>query len=123
MIYLTDRKLLGIHAECITHYAGGEGICTSTIHPSWHATGMLKGREEMLEKQGITLDAPSRVSEAVLEEVLRGRSGRVCVPGGGEATMGIVHWPRWVQDMLLGLIWRREGQFEFGKGLEFNIPR
>lgn len=113
----------GLRAECATHYAGGEGIRTSTIHASWHATGMLKGREETLLQHGIMLDPPSRVSDAVLEQVLRGRSGRLCVPAGGEGNTVIVHWPRWVQDLLLGLVWRREGQFEFGKGLEFNIPR
>jgi all-trans-retinol dehydrogenase (NAD+) len=76
----------------------------------------------MLSKHGIMLDPPSCVSDVVVDQVLRGRSGRVCVPAGGEGTMGIVHWPRWVQDLLLGMVWRREGQFEFGKGLEFNIP-
>lgn len=84
---------------------------------------MLKGIEKPIEDSGIKLESPSKVSEAVLEQVLRGRSGRVCVPASAQGIMSVMYWPRWVQDLLFGLVWKPKGAFEFGKGIEFNIPR
>ncbi|KAF9698196.1 hypothetical protein EKO04_003486 [Ascochyta lentis] len=103
-LYLTE----GIRAECLTHYPGGEGICTTSIHPSWHQTGILKNAGNQLEKQGIVPDPPSRVSDVVVEQVLNGRSGRICVPRNQERHMGIRNWPRWAQDLAFGLVFKKK---------------
>ncbi|KAJ4353106.1 hypothetical protein N0V95_003640 [Ascochyta clinopodiicola] len=99
-LYLTE----GIRAECLAHYPGGEGICTTSIHPSWHQTGILKNAGNQLKNQGIVPDPPSRVSDVVVEQVLKGRSGRICVPKSQERHMGIRNWPRWAQDLAFGLV-------------------
>jgi all-trans-retinol dehydrogenase (NAD+) len=83
----------GIRAECMTRYPGGEGICTTSIHPSWHRTGILKGAEKSLEKYGIIPDPPSAVSDIVIEQVLKARSGRICVPKHVEGQMGLRNYP------------------------------
>jgi all-trans-retinol dehydrogenase (NAD+) len=106
----------GIRAECLTRYPGGEGICTTSIHPSWHATGILKGAEKALNKHGIYPDPPSNVSNVVVEQVLKGRSGRVIVPKREEGKTGVRHWPMWAQDLMFGLVGKRKGdRFGFGK--------
>jgi all-trans-retinol dehydrogenase (NAD+) len=109
-LYLTE----GIRAECLARYPGGEGICTTSIHPSWHQTGILNNVSmDLLEKHGIVPDPPSRVSNVVLEQVLKGRSGRICVPKSQELHTGIRNWPRWAQDVAFGLVRKRkEGEFE-----------
>ena len=56
-----------------------------------------------MTKQGIVPDPPSRVSDVVVEQVLAGRSGRICVPKSQESNMGIRNWPRWAQDVVFGL--------------------
>ncbi|KAJ8117425.1 hypothetical protein OPT61_g1381 [Boeremia exigua] len=101
-LYLTE----GLRAECLTHYPNGSSICTTSVHPSWHQTGILKGAtRETLARQGIVPDPPSRVSDVVLKQVLGGRSGRLCVPADQERHAGIRGWPRWAQDVAFGLAW------------------
>ncbi|KAF2036262.1 NAD(P)-binding protein [Setomelanomma holmii] len=105
----------GIRAECMTRYEGGEGICTTSVHPSWHQTGILKGSEATLAKAGIVPDPPSNVSDLVVKQVLAGKSGRLCVPKSEEDKMGLRAWPRWAQDILYGHVWQRKGAFAFAK--------
>lgn len=104
-LYLTE----GLRAECLAHYGpAGRSICTTSIHPSWHQTGILKNAgKDLLEKHGIVPDPPQRVSEVVLEQVLKGRSGRLCVPRDQEKHMGVRGWPRWAQDLAFGLVWSK----------------
>jgi all-trans-retinol dehydrogenase (NAD+) len=107
---------LGIRAECLTRYPGGEGICTTSVHPSWHSTGILKGAEKELNKHGIFPDPPSNVSNLVLEQVLKGRSGRLIVPKSEEGKIGLRNWPIWIQDLIFGFVSKRKwDQFEFGQ--------
>lgn len=102
-LYLTE----GVRAECLSRYPGGEGICTTSIHPSWHQTGILKNAgKDLLDKHGIVPDPPTRVSDVVVEQVLSGRSGRICVPKSQEQHMGIRNWPRWAQDLVFGLVFK-----------------
>jgi all-trans-retinol dehydrogenase (NAD+) len=105
----------GIRAECLSRYPGGEGICTTSVHPSWHQTGILKGGEASLAKFGIVPDPPSNVSDLIVKQVLNGKSGRLCVPKAEEGKTGVRGWPLWARDIALGLVWQRKGQFEFAK--------
>ncbi|KAF1809544.1 NAD(P)-binding protein [Eremomyces bilateralis CBS 781.70] len=105
----------GIRNECLSRYAGGEGICTTSVHPSWHATAIIKGAEKTLNKYGIHPDPPSNVGDVVVEQVLKGRSGRLVVPKSEEGKTGLRNWPRWVQDLLFGNVFRSKDRFEFGK--------
>ncbi|OAK93678.1 NAD(P)-binding protein [Phaeosphaeriaceae sp. SRC1lsM3a] len=105
----------GIRAECLSRYPGGEGICTTSVHPSWHKTGILKGSETTLAKYGIIPDPPSNVSDLVVKQVLNGTSGRLCVPKSEEGKMGLRNWPMWMQDIMYGHVWQRKDQFSFAK--------
>lgn len=77
----------------MTRYPGGEGICTTSIHPSWHRTGILKGAEKSLEKYGIIPDPPTAVSNVIIDQVLSARSGRICVPKHVEGQMALRGYP------------------------------
>ncbi|KAF2708204.1 NAD(P)-binding protein [Pleomassaria siparia CBS 279.74] len=109
-LYLND----GIRAECLTRYPGGEGICTTSVHPSWHSTGILKGAEKTLNERGIFPDPPSKVSDLVIEQVLKARSGRIHVPLSEEGRAGLRNWPLWAQDLSMGHVFARK-RFEFGR--------
>ena len=113
--------LLGVRAECLSHYPNGSSICTTTIHPSWHQTGILNdAANDLLAKHGIVPDPPSRVSDVVVKQVLSGRSGRICVPKNQERHMGARNWPRWVQDLTLGLAFKRN-QFQFARDSDSTL--
>jgi len=101
----------------MTRYEGGEGICTTSVHPSWHQTGILKGSEASLAKQGIVPDPPSNVSDVVVKQVLSGQSGRLIVPESEEGKTGVRYWPLWAKDIVLGHIWQRKDQVGFAKEL------
>jgi all-trans-retinol dehydrogenase (NAD+) len=105
----------GIRAECLTRYSDGKGICTTSVHPSWHQTGILKGSEVALAKYGIIPDPPSKVSDLVVKQVLDGKSGRLCVPKSEEGKTGLRNWPLWAQDLVYGHVWQRKDQFGFAK--------
>ncbi|EAT85089.1 hypothetical protein HBI56_075370 [Parastagonospora nodorum] len=105
----------GVRAECLSRYPGGEGICFTSVHPSWHQTGILKGNEATIAKFGIVPDPPTNVSDLVVKQVLNGKSGRLVVPKSEESKTGLRNWPLWAQDIALGLVWQRKDSFGFAK--------
>ncbi|KAF2267776.1 NAD(P)-binding protein [Lojkania enalia] len=108
VLYLND----GLRGECLTRYEGGEAICTSSIHPTWHRTRIIKGFEKTLEKRGFAIHPAVNVSNVVVDQVLRGKSGRIHVPLSEESFASLRSWPLWLQDIVLGYAWRpRKGHW------------
>ncbi|KAH6643231.1 hypothetical protein C7974DRAFT_352574 [Boeremia exigua] len=97
-LYLTE----GLRAECLTRYPGGSSICTTSIHPGWHETGIDK--DGILEEFGIVNDPPQPVIDAVLDQVLKGKSGMICIPKHHTSDSLLRFLPRWVQDLKFGLV-------------------
>ncbi|CAO2650902.1 Nn.00g091990.m01.CDS01 [Neocucurbitaria sp. VM-36] len=110
----------GIRAECLTRYSGGQGIRTTSVHPSWHQTGIIKGAEKSFAKYGIIPDPPRNVSNLVVEQVLKAKSGGICVPKSEEGKIGLRNWPRWAQDLAYNLVWPGD-RFEFGLSAESSL--
>ena len=54
-----------------------------------------------MAKHGIKCDPASNVSDAVLEQVLAGRSGRIFMPRTEESKISLRVYPVWVQDAIL----------------------
>lgn len=77
-------------------------MATTSVHPSWHATGIIKGFEGKLAEHGIVADPPSNVAKAVLEQVVAHRSGQIYMPRSAEAQAGTRRLPIWLQDIFLG---------------------
>lgn len=59
----------GLRNELLTRYENGHCVASTTVHPSWHATGIIKGWEGKLAEHGIRPDPPSNVANAVIEQV------------------------------------------------------
>ncbi|KAL1794492.1 hypothetical protein ACET3X_007913 [Alternaria dauci] len=99
----------GLRAECLTNYSGGPSLCISSIHPGWHKTGIDK--QGLLASQGILEDPPTPVIDAIVEQVLKGKSGMICVPKHHSRDAWLRFWPRWAQDLKFGLVgpslWQR----------------
>ena len=94
----------GLRNELLSRYENGHTIANTTVHPSWHATGILKGFESKLAEYGIKPDPASNVSNADVEQVLAHRSGKIYMPRSAEAQSGTRQLPLWVQDWALGNI-------------------
>ena len=54
------------------------------------------------------------MSNLVVEQVLKARSGRLCIPKSEEGKSGLRNWPIWAQDVAYGHVWQRKEQFGFG---------
>ncbi|OAP65389.1 hypothetical protein AYL99_01361 [Fonsecaea erecta] len=93
----------GLRNELRTYYENGKCIQTSSVHPSWHATGIVKPVAAKLQQLGIRCDPASNVSDAVVEQVLAGRSGRIFVPRTEESSTYVRNFPVWLQDAVLSL--------------------
>ncbi|KEF53651.1 uncharacterized protein A1O9_10051 [Exophiala aquamarina CBS 119918] len=98
-LYLND----GLRNELITKYPNGNCIQTTSVHPSWHSTGIVKPYEDKLASIGIRTDPASNVSSAVVEQVLAARSGRIFMPRSEEAKTGVRGWPVWLQDTVFSI--------------------
>ncbi|KAF2829921.1 NAD(P)-binding protein [Ophiobolus disseminans] len=110
-LYLSE----GIRAECMTHYTNGRSICTTSVHPSWHQTGIIKGVEAQLTKRGVILGAAKDVSDMVVKQVLSGKSGQLIVPQSDGRKTGVRFLPMWAQDILYGHLWQRKHKGGFVK--------
>jgi all-trans-retinol dehydrogenase (NAD+) len=97
-LYLTE----GLRAECLTRYPGGSSICNTSIHPGWHKTGIDK--DGILAKLGIVEDPSEPVIDAVVDQVLNGKSGMICIPKHHQRDSLLRFWPRWAQDLKFGLV-------------------
>lgn len=98
-LYLSD----GIRSECQSRYPGGESICVTSVHPSWHATGIIGDAQwKKLQARGIKVDPATNVSRVVVEQVLKGRSGRLHIPEAHKWLAGNRSWPLWIQDLVKG---------------------
>lgn len=102
----------GLRAELRQRYPNGTSIQTTSVHPSWHKTGIVQGVEDKLKAHGVRLDPASNVSDAVVDQVLAARSGQIFMPRSEAGNSGIRTWPLWLQDFA-GWTHRRLARFEF----------
>lgn len=98
VLYLME----GLRNELLSRYKNGFCVATTSVHPSWHKTGIIKGFEDRLAEYGIVADPASNVANAVVEQVLSHRSGRIFMPRSAERQSGTRNLPIWVQDWFLG---------------------
>lgn len=111
-LYLND----GIRAECLSRYPNGETICTTSVHPYWHATGIIPETAfEKLRKRGFRVDPASNVSDVVVKQVVKGKSGRLYVPEKLKWVDGIRTLPVWMLDVMSGA-WKGQNSASFKPG-------
>lgn len=105
-------SITGLRAELRDRHPNGNTIQTTSVHPSWHKTGIIRGFEDKLASVGIRVDPASNVSDAVVEQVLAARSGRIFMPRSEEGNSGVRTWPIWLQDVV-GYVHKKTSGFEF----------
>ncbi|RMZ85671.1 hypothetical protein DV737_g674, partial [Chaetothyriales sp. CBS 132003] len=99
VLYLND----GLRSELHTSYPNGKTIQTTVVHPSWHKTAIIAGREDRLERYGFKIDPPTNVTDKVLEHVFAGRSGQLFIPKSQGHLTILRALPLWLQDTLMGI--------------------
>lgn len=92
----------GLRNELITAYENGDCVNMTVVHPGWHSTGITKPFEQRLKTQkGVEFDPAINTAEAVVKQVLAGKSGSLFVPKELSKSSGSRRLPIWLQDLLV----------------------
>lgn len=78
----------------------GKCIQTTIVHPTVHATGMLKPLQAAVTKQGGHVFPASNVSNAVVDQILKGQGNQIFVPANTVVVSFIRVLPAWLQELL-----------------------
>lgn len=87
-------------------YPNGHTIRTTSVHPTFHDTPMLGGFRDALRKSGMAIFPPENVSRMVVEQVLKGRSGKLYVPESFYSVSFIKMLAPWFGDVFFGHVKR-----------------
>ncbi|KAJ5113808.1 hypothetical protein N7456_002342 [Penicillium angulare] len=83
----------------LKHRYNAKYVRTSVVHPSWVRTPML----EPVLKRGAFMDTilePSPVADAVVAQILGGKSGQIFLPASYSSGSMIRGFPTWFQEMV-----------------------
>lgn len=90
----------GLRSELRKVYECPE-IKTTIVHPIWADTPLIAKDKDKLIKAGQTIIDPQTVSDAVVEQILSGRSGQIILaPVVGTIVSSLRGFPTWVQESL-----------------------
>jgi all-trans-retinol dehydrogenase (NAD+) len=84
-------------------YYGAPNVLTTSIHPNWVRTPLLKPVEKELKQRGSVMIEPEEVADKVLARILSCRGGQVHLPEGAAQASILRGVPNWVQE------WLRDG--------------
>lgn len=98
--------VLGLRSELLVAYENGHTIRTTSVHPAFHDTPMINKFRTAVRKSGLALHPPENVSRKIVEQVLKGRSGKLYMPESQYYVSFLKMLPVWFSDMLLGHIKR-----------------
>lgn len=98
----------GLRAELLArHGVAGHNICTTSVHPGYHDTGIVKPVKDRLRAAGAPIDPAENVAIKVVERVLAGRSGQLILPRIEARWANWRAYPIWFQDWACGFAWGR----------------
>jgi len=100
---VADMIFEGLTQELRHRYPNGHCIRTSSIHPFWARTGLVKSWESTLEANGAPLLDPQEVADAVVNQVFSAKSGQLFLPKRISIITGVNGWPIWMQELLRGI--------------------
>ena len=91
----------GLRSELRTVHKCPE-IKTTVVHPIWADTPLIAEGKEHLIKAGQIIIQPQDVSDAVVKQVMKGRSGQIILaPGIGTVLSSLRGYPTWIQEAIV----------------------
>jgi all-trans-retinol dehydrogenase (NAD+) len=84
-------------------YHGAPNVLTTSIHPSWVRTPLLKPVENELRQRGSVMIEPEEVADKVVSKILACRGGQVFLPESAAQASILRGAPNWLQE------WFRNG--------------
>lgn len=102
-ITLTNKRI-GLRSELLTRYKNGHTIRMTSVHPNFHDTPMIRDFRQTFERSGLPIFPAENVSSKVVEQVLKGRSGKLFMPESDYYVSFIKALPHWCFDLIAGHI-------------------
>ncbi|KAH7393047.1 dehydrogenase/reductase SDR family member 8 precursor [Pyrenochaeta sp. MPI-SDFR-AT-0127] len=87
----------GLNQELKHHYKA-PNVLTTSIHPNWVRTPLLKPVEKDLEKEGSVITEPTAVADKVVERIERCTGGQVYLPSTIAKVSLLRGLPNWLQE-------------------------
>jgi len=90
----------GLRAELRSTHKCPE-IKTTVVHPIWADTPLIASGKAHLQKNNQIILNPQVVADAVVKQILNGRSGQIVLaPGIGAGVSSLRGFPMWIQETL-----------------------
>jgi len=99
----TKAGVLTLHeglAQELKHRYKAPFIKTSIIHPIYVRTKLISSYASSLSRSGALVIEPETVANAIIRQIMSGKSGQIILPAWMGAASGARGWPTWVQEIL-----------------------
>ena len=84
----------------LKHRFSAPEIKTSIVQPTYVQTKLINSFAGSLQSSRALVIRPETVSNAIVKQILSGRSGQIVLPGWMGAAGGARGWPSWLQEFL-----------------------
>lgn len=99
----TKAGVLALHeglGQELKHRYNAPQIKTSVVHPIYVNTRLITSWRESLRTAKATLLEPETVADAVVAQIVSGRSGQIVLPAWMGPAAGVRGWPDWLQEIV-----------------------
>jgi all-trans-retinol dehydrogenase (NAD+) len=97
----SKAAILSFHeglSQELRHHYNAPNVLTTSIHPGWIRTPLLKPVIKELEQRGSTVMEPEDVADNIVARVLACKGGQVFLPEGMRSISMLRGLPNWLQD-------------------------
>ncbi|KAL1960623.1 hypothetical protein VTO42DRAFT_7202 [Malbranchea cinnamomea] len=86
----------------LKHRYNARRIRATSIHPFWARTNLTSALQKRKGFASTTTLNPEIIADAIVKQVLSGRSGQIVIPRYMTVARGLRGWPHWMQDLVRG---------------------
>ncbi|KAF2180260.1 dehydrogenase/reductase SDR family member 8 precursor [Zopfia rhizophila CBS 207.26] len=88
----------GLNQE-LKHRYNARGIRTTSIHPNWVRTPLIKSWEKSLRATRSSLIEPQTVADKIVNQIINVTGGQVFIPSHAARVALLRGWPNWLQEL------------------------
>jgi NAD(P)-dependent dehydrogenase (short-subunit alcohol dehydrogenase family) len=91
--------LIGLNQELKLEH-GAPKILTTSIHPHWVRTPLIKSWEKGLHAANAPINEPQVVADAVIRQIVDATGGQVFLPSSVSDSVILRALPNWLQEVI-----------------------
>jgi len=89
----------GLNQE-LKHRYFAPAVLTTSVHPNWVRTPLVKPWENSLKKTKSEVLTPQTVADAIVNQILSCTSGQIIIPTNLDKVSGLRGWTNWLQELV-----------------------